>query len=265
MGIFLQNQTKKNPLVSIITVVYNGDKYLEQTIKSVINQSYQNIEYIIIDGGSTDRTLDVIQKYKEHLAYFISEPDNGLYDAMNKGISVANGQLIGMINSDDWYELDAIESIVGVYSHNPEKLIFHADRFDVLDDGSREIRKFNASELKLKYYGMTYNHPSMFIAKDEYKKHLYNTNLRVLADYQFTLEAFLRDKSIFYYFEKPIVNYRLDGVSAQMPLISWLKEGFVSRKNSGLNNFDNSISVLLRLAIRVFYPLIKRFKKSVIN
>ena len=107
------------PLISIITVVYNGEEYLEQTINSVINQTYKNIEYLIIDGGSTDGTLDIIKKYDNHISYSVSESDKGLYDAMNKGISIANGELIGMINSDDWYELDAVELIVNKYLENP--------------------------------------------------------------------------------------------------------------------------------------------------
>lgn len=103
------------PLVSIITVVFNGEKYLEQTILSVLNQTYSNIEYIIIDGGSSDATLDIINKYTDKIDYWVSEPDSGIYDAMNKGISLATGQLIGIINSDDWYELDAVEEIVRAY------------------------------------------------------------------------------------------------------------------------------------------------------
>ena len=89
--------------VSIITVCYNSAKTIEHTIKSVAGQDYGNIEYIIIDGGSTDGTLDIIDRYKDKISVLVSEPDEGIYDAMNKGISIASGELIGMINSDDWY------------------------------------------------------------------------------------------------------------------------------------------------------------------
>ena len=152
-------------LVSIITVVYNGEKYLEQTINSVIKQTYNHIEYIIIDGGSTDNTIEIIQAHHAHITYFVSEPDGGLYDAMNKGISVAKGSLIGMINSDDWYELNTVELMVAAYKENPQKSIFHSDRYDVFYGGNRKIRKFNPSLYKFLFYGMTYNHPSMFITK----------------------------------------------------------------------------------------------------
>ncbi len=113
------------PLISIITVVYNGEKYLKQAIESVINQTYKNIEYIIIDGGSTDNTLNIIKNYHQNISKWVSEPDNGLYDAMNKGIKLATGELIGMVNSDDWSELTAVEIIVNEYLKNDNKQIFH--------------------------------------------------------------------------------------------------------------------------------------------
>jgi len=106
------------PLVSIITVVLNGRKTIEQTILSVRNQSYANIEYIIIDGGSTDGTINIIEKYSEGVDFWISESDNGLYDAMNKGIGYANGELIGLLNSDDYYESDAVSRVIEAYKSN---------------------------------------------------------------------------------------------------------------------------------------------------
>lgn len=253
---YISNET---PLISIITVVYNGEKYLEQTIKSVINQTYKSIEYIIIDGGSTDKTLDIIKKYEQHIAYWVSEPDKGLYDAMNKGIGIAKGELIGMINSDDWYETDAVELMVNAYMNNPNKTIFHADRYDVDENGNRKLRKFHPSNFKFKYYGMTYNHPSMFVTKCEYQKHLYNTELRVLSDYQFVLEAFFRDRDTLLYINRAIVNYRLDGISGQTVLFDLLKEGYLARKNAGMVIYENYFSVILRLVVNLFNKL-KRMK-----
>ena len=116
-----------NPLVSIITVTYNAEKYLEQTIKSVISQSYKNIEYIIIDGMSSDGTVDIIKRYQKYIAHFSSEPDKGIYDAMNKGIKKANGELIGIINSSDFYEPDAVETVVSAYLQNKGAGIFHGN------------------------------------------------------------------------------------------------------------------------------------------
>ena len=249
------NKIKMLPLISIITVVYNGDKYLEQTIQSVINQSYKNIEYIIVDGGSTDGTLDIIKKYDSYISKWVSEADKGLYDAMNKGIGMASGELIGMINSDDWYELDCVEIMVDAYINNPNKHIFHADRYDIKENGDRVIRKFHPSAFKFIYYGMTYNHPSMFITKKEYSIHLYNINLKALSDYQFVLESFLRDRSIFLYLNNPVVNYRLDGISGNQLVLDRLAEGFLARNHSRLNLFKNIISLIFRtLIINIYKP-----------
>ena len=98
------------PLISIITVVFNGEKYLEETIQSVINQTYSNVEYIIIDGGSTDGTLDIIKKYEKKIDYWVSEKDKGIYDAMNKGIDVASGEWINFMNASDiFYNSDVLK------------------------------------------------------------------------------------------------------------------------------------------------------------
>ena len=245
----------KTPLISLITVVYNGEQYLEQTIQSVINQTYKNFEYIIIDGGSTDGTLDIIKQYEKYITNWVSEPDKGLYDAMNKGIGMANGELIGMINSDDWYELNAVELIVNAYKENPDKRIFHGDRFDVEDDGNKSIRKFNPSVFKFKYYGMTYNHPSMFVHKDIYTKEKYNTELRALSDFEFVFKNFIKNPEVFFYIQQSYVNYRLDGLSGTMSVIEILKEGFIARRNAGLSYFKNSFSLLLRFSVRLLSKL----------
>ena len=252
-----------NILVSIITVVYNGEQYLQQTINSVLNQTYKNIEYIIIDGGSTDGTIDIIKNNELKISKWISEPDHGLYDAMNKGIQMAKGELIGMINSDDWYELNAVEIMVDAYSLNSSKNIFHADRYNVDENSKREIRKFNPSVFKFKYYGMTYNHPSMFITKFEYNKHLYNPNLRSHSDYQFVLEAYLRDSSIFYYIEKPIVNYRLDGLSAKQGMLDSTKEGFKSRVNSKFGLFNTIVALVIGTAVSIYFKIFNFIKRNI--
>ena len=110
-----KNKLKKDPLISIITVVKNGEKHLEETIQSVINQNYKNIEYIIIDGDSKDKTISIIKKYEKYISYWKSEKDNGIYEAFNKGMKIANGDLLGFINSDDVYTKNAIELLLKYY------------------------------------------------------------------------------------------------------------------------------------------------------
>jgi glycosyltransferase involved in cell wall biosynthesis len=153
---------KDHPLVSIITVVYNGQQYIEDVIKSVLNQSYKNIEYIIIDGGSTDNTLAIIKKYENQISYWISEKDEGISDAFNKGIQRSKGEIIGIINSDDWYEKDAVEKVVAkikdadvVYS---DMQLWKNDEKDFIVKGDHQ---FLTKE-------MTVNHPSVFVRKECY-------------------------------------------------------------------------------------------------
>lgn len=111
---------KNTPLVTVVTPVYNGEKFLEKTIQSIVNQTYNNIEYIIIDGGSTDRSVDIIKKYSNYISYWKSEPDNGMYDALNKGFQQAHGQIFAWLNSDDIYYSTTIENVVKIFNENPE-------------------------------------------------------------------------------------------------------------------------------------------------
>ena len=248
----------RQPLISIITVVFNGAKTLTQTIESVINQTYQNIEYIIIDGGSSDGSNEIVKKYSKYISFHISEPDNGLYDAMNKGIANANGEIIGIINSDDWYENNAIELIVSAFQKNPKKKIFHGDRYNILNNEEKTVQKFNSCELKLIYYGMTYNHPSMFIHKDIYDKNRYNTDLRVFSDYELVLKIFLIDKNLFCYIPKAYVNYRIDGISSKLSITEKIKEGYISRKKAGLSFNKNILSVLIRFTSFICFTIFKK-------
>jgi glycosyltransferase involved in cell wall biosynthesis len=254
--------SKQFPLISIITVVYNGSKTIEQTIQSVINQSYKNIEYIIIDGGSTDGTIKIIKEYEKDISHWVSEPDKGLYDAMNKGVSLAKGELIGMINSDDWYELDAVKIIVDAYLKNPDKCIFHGDRYDIDNDGNRRKYKFNKSKFKFIYFSMTYNHPSMFIHKNIYRAYKYNIEFKSISDYEFVLKVFLKSNDLFHYIPFTYVNYRLDGISAKQSLISEIKEGSQARLNAGLKCRHVLVFIILKF---IRYILRKVFRIKYIS
>jgi len=115
----------ENPLVTVVTVVFNGEKYLERTILSVINQDYDNIEYIIIDGGSTDSTLDIVRHYEHAIDYWVSEPDKGIYDAMNKGVLCTKGEYVIHLNSDDYFEKNVISRVVSKIKDNPGYDLYH--------------------------------------------------------------------------------------------------------------------------------------------
>ncbi len=118
-----KNKKRKKPLISIVTVVYNGEKYIEDTIKSVLNQNFKNFEYILIDGKSTDSTMSIVNKYKNKIDIIVSQKDKNLWDAVNKGIKLSNGEIVGWISSDDTYTANALK-IVSKYFINNQKIDF---------------------------------------------------------------------------------------------------------------------------------------------
>lgn len=195
---------------SIITVSYNSVDTIERTIQSVLKQSYQNIEYIIIDGLSTDGTQQIIEKYKDRIAYYISEKDDGLYDAMNKGIQIATGEIIGIINSDDWYAESVIEDVVDYFLQSEADLIY-GKIINVLQD--KEVQENWQIPLDHMWYEMAVPHPSVFVKKKIYEQlGIFNTAYKLAADYELLLR-FYSKKVKFNYFDKVIAYFRSGGVS----------------------------------------------------
>lgn len=197
------------PFVSIITVVYNGEKYLEQTILSVINQSYSNKEYIIIDGGSSDNTCEIIKKYEDKIDCWISEPDKGIYDAINKGISLSNGDLIGIVNSDDWLEPEILGVIAEYCKKNTEIDVFHGILRFIKDDNEYMIR---GSSYKAFSAGM-FEHPTFFIKREVYNTYgLYSLDYRSASDLELIYRLYSKQVK---FLLLPIIisNFRIGGIS----------------------------------------------------
>ena len=156
MGIQLTN----TPLITVVTVVYNGVEFLEKTILNVLGQDYPNIDYIIIDGGSTDGTLDIIRKYEDKISKWISEPDQGIYDAMNKGIKLATGEWINFMNAGDYfYEKETLYKVFGGSErYDGVDILYGNTEYDYLD--FKVIKK--AGSLKNLWKGMQFLSPELF-------------------------------------------------------------------------------------------------------
>jgi len=202
------------PLISIITVVFNGAKNIEKTIKSVIGQSYQSIEYIIIDGGSTDGTLAIIDKYRQDISTLVSEPDDGIYDAMNKGISLANGKIIGIINSDDYYEEHIIAYIVAESRKSLSPGIIYGNMNIINSEGKivHTLKKSNHEKL-IPRMSMWVPHPTVFVSREIYRTiGVYNTEYKISADYEFLVRSYKRGVQ-FHKINKIISSFQLGGIS----------------------------------------------------
>lgn len=190
--------------VSIITIAYNRANTIAQTIESVLSQNYLDIEYIIIDGNSTDGTQDVIRKYEEKISYWVSEPDEGIYDAMNKGLKHATGEIIGIINSDDWYEQGAIRKVVDIYQKKPFDMLY--GEINYIDEAG-EVQGQSVSP-------WFPPHPSMFVARRVYLKYgMFDTTYMIASDHEFKLRLYAEGVSIVHV-EDVLANFRLTGVSS---------------------------------------------------
>ncbi len=203
---------KINPKISIITPVLNGAKTIEQTINSVLKQSYRNIEYIIIDGGSTDGTVNIIKHYAESLSFWNSTPDSGISDAFNKGVLLATGEIIGIINSDDWYELNAISLVVKEYIKNPEIDIFYGKTNFLYSSSSKLYPTSKLAHVGL-FYGMALAHPSIFVQKRTYNSiGLFDLSYKLAMDYDFLLRSLLENAN-FKFIDHHLSNFRHGGLS----------------------------------------------------
>lgn len=249
--------------ITIITVTYNSAKTLRQTIESVVSQTYNNIEYIIIDGGSTDGTVDIIKEHADKIAYWISEPDKGIYDAFNKGIIAATGEYIEFLGSDDsLYAKDTIEKVVAEIEENT----------DILSGGvicvneRQKIEKFADSQTPLKENNMV-PHQGMFVRTLLLKNRMFDLQYKIASDYEsflyFLLEKNVKLKSIDY----SVAYYSLSGISTVDDAVNLEKEKI--RQRYGLpvikneNGYRNAIKTILKamhLFTQVKYILDTHFR-----
>jgi glycosyltransferase involved in cell wall biosynthesis len=247
-----------NPLISVITVVYNNEKVIERTILSVINQSYANIEYIIIDGASTDKTVDIIKKYSEYLTYWISEPDKGIYDAMNKGINHIHGKWVIFMNSGDIFHSNKVVENVFHQNIPDDKLVIYGNT--IVDYVSFQKVKIATNPPKL-WKGMIFYHQSSFTRTDILKKYCFDISYHIAADYNFFISVWNDfGEEVFYKTNIFISCYDFSGLSNTNRIMS-LQERRKTLKTKHLLSTTKQFYYLYSI-LRVIVVL---FVKNLIN
>lgn len=196
--------------ISIITVCLNSEKTIEKTIQSVAGQEDDDYEYIVIDGNSTDSTLEIVRNYEEYIAVVVSEPDQGVYDAMNKGIRLATGDVIGIINADDWYEPGTLKAIRHYFAYSDAEVIY--GNLNLISE-TGEIKKLIPGNIEKIRYEMATPHPTVFVRREVYKKYGdFRLDYRLAADYELMLRLYTNGV-IFGYVNRVIANFRQGGMS----------------------------------------------------
>lgn len=204
--------------VSVITICYNRSATIAKAIESVLNQDYPNIEYIVIDGNSKDGTQEVIESYSGKIAHYISEPDKGMYDAINKGFALATGDVVGLMHSDDeFYDTSAVSKIVKAFSSNPDTDGIYGDGIYVTNDLEENIvrnRICGKYDIKRIYSGWLPLHPTVYLKKSIIEKYgNYDLNFKIASDTEFLLRYLFKYKIKMYYMNEYVVKMRMGGMS----------------------------------------------------
>lgn len=247
--------------VSIITVAYNSARTIADTIESVLSQTYSNIEFLIIDGQSTDNTIEIIKKYqnRDKRAFkWISEKDNGLYDAMNKGIRMATGDIVGILNSDDFFtSVDVIEKVVAAFSEQTDAV--YGDVHFVKDNNLNKcIRYYSGAIFRpwMVKFGFIAPHPSFYIRKRVYDQYgLYDPSYKVSADFELVARLCHKHCINTQYLHLDMVTMRTGGVSTRnfRSRMLGLKETIAACQKLEIKT--NSFNIRLKYIIKIFSTL----------
>lgn len=238
------------PKISIITISYNAASTIDTTIKSVISQDYSNYEYIIIDGGSTDGTVDIIKKYNKTISYWVSEPDKGISDAFNKGIRIATGDVIGILNSDDQYLPGALRTIANNYDNITD---VYRGSIMIHEDGKDDYTYEPSMKFKLLPIKVNVCHLPTFISIKAYKKYgMYDTDFKLAMDLDL-LRRFYRAGAKFKKINTVLGRFNVGGLSTK----TGIKQVFDERKKVILKNGGTVFHVYIYNGYIEFMKLIK--------
>ncbi len=240
--------------ISVITVCYNSELFIKDAIESVLNQTYKNIEYIIIDGGSSDKTLDIVKSYGNRIHKFISEKDKGIYDAMNKGLKLATGDYVFILNSDDFYiRNNVIEEIIKQLTNNLTDCLYADLIYVKAENTEKHVRYWKSGNFLLNSFQKGWHppHPTFIVKKSIYKKFGYfNIGYSLAADFELMLRFLEKEKISTQYYQVPIIKMRLGGASNKN-LLNILKQNIECYRA-----FKNN-----ELPVSIFYPLYRLLPK----
>lgn len=248
-----------NIKVSIITVVRNGEKTIKDTIESVLSQTYSDIEYILIDGCSTDKTVEIINGYEKQISKFISEPDEGIYDGLNKGVSLATGDVIAFLHSDDVYANETVISgIVNCFDNGTQGVygdLVYTDKADV----NKVFRYWKSCDFSLSLLskGWMPPHPTLFLRREVYQKYgTFDTSFKIAGDYDFMLRI-LKDNIVVKYLPQVVYKMRVGGESNRSikNILNKSKEDLRAMRKNEINNpffalFYKNMSKIMQLVRR---------------
>ena len=242
--------------VSIITVSLNSEKTIEKTINSVISQDHKNIEYIVIDGGSKDNTLKIVNKYKSSITKIISEKDKGIYDGINKGIQIATGDIISLIHSNDIFvDTNVISKIDNIFKNNTDFDIILANlAFKKNLDEERITRYYSAKNFKpwMLRIGFSPPHSSAFFKSEVFKQvGLYQTNFKIAGDFEYFVRCFLKHKLKFNYFDECLVYMSTGGTSGKNMLSYLISSKEINQSLKSNKIYSNIFFTLLRFPIKL--------------
>lgn len=245
--------------ISIITVCFNSEKTIEDTIQSVLAQTHSDVEYIIVDGNSSDGTMSIVEKYSDRISKIISEPDKGIYDAMNKGVLASTGDVIGILNSDDVYAADNVLELVSKNINQSDAVYGNLDYVD-FKDLAKVVRRWNSKPYK---EGMFLNgwmppHPTFFVRKSLYEKlGLYSLELKSAADYELMLRFIHKHKIKLSFINEILVKMRIGGES-NASLKNRIRANKEDRKAWEMNKLKPNVLTLIRKPLSKLSQFIKK-------
>ena len=250
-----------DPVISVITVVYNAADTIADTLGSVASQTYSNIEYIVVDGGSSDGTLAVIEKYRDVITHFVSEPDAGIYDAMNKGIGLATGDVVGFLNADDIFADAGVLGRVALAMQNTSVQACFGDVVFVGDDMETAVRYYRSSGFSLGRlaYGWMPAHPSLYLRRDLFDRYgNFRTDYEIAADYELVARLFGKHRISYVYLPWVFVKMRLGGVSTKGLRNSFILNREIVRACEENLISTNMFKVLLKIPSKLSEFFIRR-------